>query len=334
MDLYTAVGAASTEGYVQTLAYNLHLKRSGNDRLGSHLLLTFGIKKSREGMPVRYLMCGALVVASVASIAIGATSQETPNGGQEGVQQKSDQTMTPEKQAAATRTFLGLGSAPDKTAALRGEPLFSRNCAFCHGQNARGATGPSLITSDVVLSDDHGEHLRPFLKKGSPAKGMPAFATMSDQQLTDVGEFLHLQVEEVANRGGYQVLNIVVGNAASGKAYVERNCMSCHTTKTFEHIASRFHSPEQLQRNWIWPARAATITANVKTFAGKISGRVVQLSDFEITLDNGSGPTQTIDRRPGVVVEVHDPRAAHQAMVMTLANEDMHNVTAYLETLK
>ena len=110
--------------------------------------------------------------------------------------------------------------------------------------------------------------------------------------------------------------------------------MSCHTAVTFAHIASKFRSPEQLQRNWIWPARDGNITANVKMSGGTISGRVTQMSDFRITLVDGSGETHTIDRRPGVEVQVNDPLAAHQKMVMTLANDDMHNVTAYLETLK
>ena len=109
---------------------------------------------------------------------------------------------------------------------------------------------------------------------------------------------------------------------------------SCHTRETFAHIASKFRSPEQLQRNWIWPARDANITAKVKTEEGMISGRVTQLSDFRITLVDGSGDTRTIDSGPGVEVEINDPLAAHQEMVMTLANDDMHNVTAYLETLK
>jgi mono/diheme cytochrome c family protein len=279
-------------------------------------------------------MCAAMLVGSAACVAVVAASQQVQTGGQEGVQQQSYQNMTESQRAAATRAFLGLGAVPDKGAAARGAPLFVKNCAFCHGQSARGATGPSLITSDLVLADDHGEHLAPFLKKGSPEKGMPGFATMSDQQLTEIAEFLHLQVEDVANRGAYQLLNILVGNAAKGKAYVEGHCMSCHTAETFAHIASRFRSPQQLQRSWIWPARDTNVTANVKTREGMISGRVTQMSDFRITLVDGSSRTRTIDSGPGVEVEINDPLAAHQKMVMTLVNDDMHNVTAYLETLK
>jgi mono/diheme cytochrome c family protein len=282
---------------------------------------------------VRTLIYAALLIAGAACVA-SVSSQEARPDVQEGTQQPSYQSMTPAQRADATRTFLGLGAVPDKAAAARGAPLFTQSCGFCHGLAARGATAPSLITSDRVLEDDHGEHLTPFLKKGIPEKGMPAFATMPEQDLTDIAEFLHLQVEDVANRGAYRVLNILVGNADLGKAYVESHCMACHTAATFAHIAGKFRSPEQLQRNWIWPARDGTITASVKTPEGIKTGRVTQISDFRITLVDATGQTLSFVRGAGIEVQINDPLAAHQQMVMTLANDAMHNVTAYLETLK
>lgn len=254
-------------------------------------------------------------------------------------QQKSYSAMTPQQRAAATRAFLGLGPLPDKAAAAQGAPLFQRNCAFCHGPLGRGATAPSLITSEMVLDDNHGEHLLPFLKKGLPQKGMPAFATVPDEQLTDIAEFLHLQVEEVANRGAYHVLNIVVGNAGQGQAYVAAHCASCHSMASFAQFADRFRSPDQLQRDWVWPDRskdpALAITARVMLPDGSaIVGRVTQVSDFRITLVDREGHTHAIDRTPGTRVEMHDPLAAHQAMIMTLTNGAMHDVTAYLESLR
>src|SRR5277367_681959 len=107
------------------------------------------------------------MLTAIFAIAVAAMGQEEPSGGQNAAQQHTpNKDMTPEQRAAATRTFLGLGPEPDKAAAARGAPLYQQNCAFCHGQQARGATGSSLITADEVLSDDHGEHLVPFLKKG------------------------------------------------------------------------------------------------------------------------------------------------------------------------
>ena len=274
------------------------------------------------------------------ALAAMASGQEGPTGDQAPAQRQANyQNMTPEQRAAATRAFLGLGAEPDKAAAARGEPVFQRNCAFCHGPQARGATGPNLITSDQVLGDDHGEQLVPYLKKGVPEKGMPAFASMSDDKLKDISEFLHLQVEQVANRGAYQVLNIVVGNPAKGQAYVAAHCISCHTPETFAHIGSKFRSPEQLQRGWIWPLHigdhSLVPTATVKMPGGEtIAGRVTQVSDFRITLVDNSGQSHSIDRVPGVEVQIKDPLAAHQEMILSLTNDDMHNVTAYLETLK
>jgi len=217
-----------------------------------------------------------------------------------------------------------------------GVPIYSLGLmqALREYYDARGAMGPSLVTSDLVLTDEHGQQLSAFLKKGRPEKGMPAFATLSHQQMIDITEFLHLQVENVANRGSYKMLNILVGNAAKGKVYVDRHCMSCHTVETFAHIASKFRSPEQLQRNWIWPARYGTLTAKVKTPEGTFSGWLKQISDFRITLVDRSGKTHTIDRGPGVDVQMSDRLAGHQEIIMTLSNDDMHDVTSYLETLK
>ena len=277
-------------------------------------------------LPLRRALCACGLVL-VAAIAI---SQET---------QKPAPPPAGDNRANATRVFLGLGAEPDKAAAARGGPLFQQNCAFCHGPQARGAEGPSLIVSDVVLGDDHGEHLVPFLKKGRPEKGMPSFAGLPDDQLKDISEYLHLEVEEVANRGTYHVLNILVGDPGKGQVYVEHNCMSCHSTQTFAHIASKFHSPDQLQRGWVWPARpedhSLAITATVKTANGAtLSGRVTQVSDFRITLVDSHGQTQVVPRGAGVDVTLNDPLAAHEAIIMTLKDEDMQNVTAYLETLK
>jgi hypothetical protein len=168
---------------------------------------------------------------------------------------------------------------------------------------------------------------------------MPAFGQLTNQQLVDLAEFLHVQVEDVANRGAYEVQDIVVGDPAKGQAYFMANCMTCHTASTFLHIASKFRSPDRLQRNWVWPSRpedhSLAITATVRTPTGAaVSGRVTQVSDFSITLISSDGQMHVIERKSGIHVQMNDPLAAHQALVMTLRNDDMHDVTAYLELLK
>jgi cytochrome c oxidase cbb3-type subunit 3 len=292
---------------------------------------------------VRAVLAGAIVILAIIAFSQQVQTNAQTRDQKDAPQQPAYQNTSPDQRAAATRTFLGLGPEPDKVAASRGAPLYQQNCAFCHGPQARGATGASLITSDEVLKDDHGEHLAEFLKMGRPEKGMPAFATMPEDQLRDIAEFVHLQVEEVANRGAYHVLNILVGNEERGREYVSSHCVSCHTPGAFAHIGSRFRLPEQLQRGWTWPIRSGqnsgkdslTITAIVTPPDGAtLTGRVTQISDFRITLIDHTGQTHIVDRKPGVQVEIRDPLTAHQRMIMTLTNEDMHNVTAYLETLQ
>lgn len=285
-----------------------------------------------RGRPLSIALAGAIALFAVTAIGQEMQPAMQPADG-------ASKTNTAQDRAAATRAFLGLGTPPDKAAVARATPIYQQNCSFCHGPQARGATAPGLVTSDLVLGDDRGEHLAPFLRAGRPEKGMPAFSQLSEQQRIDLAEFLHQQVEDIANRGAYHLPNIVVGDAAKGQAFVMGHCMSCHTPATFAHIASKFRSPDQLQRSWIWPPRPAdnslAVTATVTTAEGaKISGHITQVSDFRITLISDDGQTHTIDRRPGVDVQMKDPLAPHQVLVNTLKNDDMHNVTAYLETLK
>src|SRR5215475_12508478 len=126
--------------------------------------------------------------------------------------------------AGSTREFLGLGAAPDEAAAKKGEPLYKQNCATCHGQNARGAQGPNLVRSVVVLHDEKGEELGPLIKNGRPQGGMPGFPALSPEDLNNIAQYLHLQVELAANRGTYgatygALRNTVTGDAKKGEEF-------------------------------------------------------------------------------------------------------------------
>ena len=283
----------------------------------------------------------AIGLAAAISLAQQAIPGErtTENRSQQSSQQ--DSTVKPPPPAAragyGTRSFLGLGVPPDADAAKRGAPIFASNCAFCHGPTARGAEGPSLLTSDAVLADDHGEKLVPFLHQGRPSKGMPAFAQLEDNQLKDVSEFLHLQVENYANRGSYQVANILVGDPAKGKSYFDSKCASCHSVSgDLAHIGTKF-KPLDLQRRWISPERnspSRAVMASVTTANGPVSGVLTKLDDFHVSITDASGHTLDLQRTPPIEVQLKDPLAFHMTMIPTLKDDDIHNVTAYLEKQK
>ena len=275
----------------------------------------------------------------VVLLAQGSQSAQAPQSAQTARPAQPPQSAAPgpARSAQSVHEFLGLGPAPDSAAAKRGAPVFAANCAFCHGPLARGAEGPSLIYSELVLKDQQGAAIGEFLKAGRPEKGMPAFATLSDGQRKDIAEFLHQQIEDVANRGTFQVKNIVLGDPKKGALYVTAHCLNCHSLSGDLKGLPEKWRPVDLQRNWIMPPRSDSkraITATVRGPQGSWQGRVQQIDDFRVVLLLESGQPVVIARDAGVEVVLHDPLAPHVAMIGSLADSDMINVTAYLETLE
>ena len=238
-----------------------------------------------------------------------------------------------------TREFLGLGPPPDAAAAARGEKLYAPNCAFCHGEKARGAEGPNLVRSVVVLHDEKGELIGPAILKGLPDKGMPAFPNFAEGQLFDLAQFLHLQVELVANRGIYKRLNVVTGDASVGEAYFNGagGCKSCHSvTGDLAHIGAKYQ-PEALQTRFVWPggrgagaARKVTVTL---PSGQSVPGTVKKIDDVNLSMYDAAGNYRSWPRQ-GLKVELEDRLAGHRQLLEKYTDADMHNLTAYLVTLK
>ena len=240
-----------------------------------------------------------------------------------------------------TREFLGLGPAPDEAAAKKGEPLYKQYCSTCHGQNARGAQGPNLVRSVVVLHDEKGEEIGPVIKNGKPAAGMPGFPALSQDDLYNIAQYLHLQVELTANRGTYSATygalrNQISGDARKGEAFFNGSCNSCHSaTGDLTKIGAKYPQAAVLQSRFLWPATpGAETAATVTTPSGqKITGTIRRLSDFDISLTDANGEYHSWPRNR-VSVHIEDKLAGHRALLPRYTDADIHNVTAYLVTLK
>jgi mono/diheme cytochrome c family protein len=238
------------------------------------------------------------------------------------------------------RQFLGLGRAPDANVAADGARLFGPTCGFCHGVNARGGAGPDLLRSSVVLDDSQGEALGPVIRKGFPDKGMPAFSALTDEQVRQIAEFLHQQVYLAANRGTYQIQNIVTGDPRAGEAYFngKGKCNTCHSPSgDLAHIASKL-KPLDLQNALLYPAAVGShppprvsVTWNDGT---EITGTLRYLDDFNVSLDDASGNYHSIELTQGFKVIVQDKLAFHRKMLETYTDTQVHDLTAYLVTLK
>ena len=240
-----------------------------------------------------------------------------------------------------TREFLGLGRQPDAEVAARGERLYAATCAFCHGSDARGAGAPSLLRSEVVLHDDRGELIGPVLRNGRPDKGMPPTASVTADQIAEVAEYLHLLVERAANRGLYSAIfsnDILTGDPKAGGAFFAANCSRCHSPSgDLAHVGSK-DPAMNLQNRWLWPSggrgRGGSTQATVTLPSGeRVSGTVRRLDDFDVSIVDAAGAYHAWPR-DRVVVEVADPLKGHRELLGKYTDADIHNVTAYLATLK
>ncbi len=280
-----------------------------------------------------------------------ATQNQTGNGQTQAVGGASP--VTP--QATPRRAGGGGGRvypAYDAAAVGNGQKVFQSNCAFCHGANAKGGeSGPDLLRSVVVLDDDNGEKIGVVILNGRLDKGMPKFP-LSQEQISDIAMFLHQRVKDAALRGTYQVLNVVSGNAEAGKAYFNGagNCASCHSvTGDLAHIGSKY-DPATVQSTFVMPrsarqgppgaglqAKETNPTTVTVTPAGgqPVEGILDKVDDFTVALTDKSGEYHSFVRNGAEPkVEIHDLLQAHTELLGKYTDADIHNLTAYLVTIR
>lgn len=243
-----------------------------------------------------------------------------------------------------------LGAPPfDPAAAERGRQIFVPTCGFCHGNDARGKSGPDLVRSTLVLHDSKGNLIGPVVHNGRPDRGMPAFPALTSAQVADISAFLHSRAAAVSNRFSYKIGDVVTGDPKKGEAFFNGtgHCDSCHSpTGDLAHIANKY-TPVELQRRMLYPAPnlldlymgkavkpAAPTKVTVHLSSGKeVSGILDHMDEFSVSLHDTSGWYHSYFRKD-VTVDVQDPRAEHLKLLPEYTDADMHNVLAYLETLK
>jgi cytochrome c oxidase cbb3-type subunit 3 len=323
--------------FIELLRDEMHFARSGWSRLIylTASLLIFGLAAYGQGR--------------------GAATGQAPAGGAPAVQQIP---RTP---------------VVDKAAEAQGRTLWSANCITCHGTQARGTdTGPNLIRSEVVNYDrstaDAGSVLGPFLKKGHPTQSGKPSASFTDSEVVALANFLRDRVNETM-RGSptYIVLpqNLLTGDAKTGETdFAELGCSKCHTdtTQSLNGIASRVTNPQTLQAMVLYPVQVgrgggrggrgaapagpteptgpkppAPLAVKVKitpTTGEPITGALVDQDAFFITYSDAAGVQYTMRKTPGMKIETTNPLQWHVDFADRLTNQEMHDLTAYLWSLK
>ncbi len=275
----------------------------------------------------------------------------------------------------AGRGVVGIGNAPpspttgtsfDPAQVARGEKTFGEKCASCHRANARGGTGKGiaevdLLRSPMVLDDTNGREIGEFLKYGRPEKNMPKF-DVTPQENADMAAFLHRQIVAASERGTYQRLNVLSGDAKAGEAFFNGSvgkCNTCHSaTGDMKGLAAKSNNDASTIQGLIvgggsaggrgggrgrggatdappTPSKSAT-TATVTTKTGeKFTGLPVQITDFVVVIQPATGPIKSFLKvGDWPKVELHNPLQAHVDLLGKYTDADIHNLAAYLVSLK
>jgi mono/diheme cytochrome c family protein len=235
----------------------------------------------------------------------------------------------------------------------RGQSLYNAQCASCHAEDLRGVPakqGPNLLRSVDTFTDKHGEIVGASLLKHDPAIHLP------DSDTAAISEYIHSVQAKMGGQGSPPgrnpvglTYNVLVGDPKDGEKAFAKLCSSCHSvTGDLKGIGGKYDDPKTLQATWVagraggfgigrggGGAQQATVTlANGQ----KLEGRLVRRDDFLVVLVLADGTRRSIPRDNGIPkVDVKDPQEAHKKMILAMDdpdNKNMHDITAYLATVK
>ena len=220
-----------------------------------------------------------------------------------------------------------------------GQTSFLQNCAFCHGRDAGGGeTGPDLTRSKLVSTDVEGDKISPVILNGRPQNGMPPFR-LPDQEIAGLVAFIHDQKTKAdsqkGGRRGVDVADLQTGNAEAGKQYFNGpgTCASCHSpTGDLAGVAQRYEGL-RLEERMLYP-RGAKGTVTVTLPDGQnLTGKLSYRDEFTIGMVDASGWYRSwpVSR---IKYTVDAPAEAHANLLSKYNDDDIHNLMAYLQTLR
>jgi mono/diheme cytochrome c family protein len=242
----------------------------------------------------------------------------------------------------------------DNAAAERGKAIYAAECSSCHGLKARGGNealpanqrGPDLIRSVMVLRDRYANEIAPFLAKGHPMRSGRSSTALTKEQVSDLSHFLHQRVYYTLRNGPeLQIQNLLTGDPKAGAAFFNGagKCSGCHSTSgDLAHIGTRYDTPT-LQMKILFPRTvafgrsrtAAPVTVTVTLPSGeKVEGVLDKLDDFNVSLRDAEGEYRSFKITSQVKVIKHDPVQAHVNLLDEYTDKNIHDLVAYLESVK
>jgi len=220
-----------------------------------------------------------------------------------------------------------------------GGSLFQQNCSFCHGRDAGGGeSGTDLTRSKLVTEDVDGDKIGAVVRKGRPGKGMPHF-DFSNQQIARLVAFIHTQqnnaLTKKGGRKGVDVSDLQTGNVEAGKQYFNGagGCATCHSpTGDLAGIASRYQGLK-LEEQMLYPENAKSKVTVTLASGQTITGTLEYLDEFTVGLIDPTGVYRSWSTSD-VKYKVDAPVNAHVELFTKYTDADIHNLMAYLQTLR
>jgi cytochrome c oxidase cbb3-type subunit III len=236
----------------------------------------------------------------------------------------------------------------EAAAADRGRKIYAAECVTCHGPSARGTErGANLIRSPRVLRDRYGSAIGPFLKQGHPMQTGAPSAGLTDAQITDISHFIWDRINATLRGSAeFDVKDVLTGDRNAGEAFFkgEGACTTCHSPTGDLAGYGKRYPPVEIQQRFVFPAatggrgrggarRQVTVTVTSPN-STPVSGVLVAMDDFTVALRDDAGLYRSWTRTPDMKIVKTDPYAAHIKLLDTLTDKAMHDVVAYLESLK
>jgi cytochrome c oxidase cbb3-type subunit 3 len=255
------------------------------------------------------------------------------------------QTTTPRSQAGSKikQSSAAASKAYSPELVRRGSALFRQDCSFCHGRDAGGGeSGPDLTRSKLVTADVDGNKIGPVVRSGRPDKGMPPF-DRSDQQIASLVAFIHTQQKKALSSGrkgsggrkGVDAADLQTGNVEAGKQYFNGagGCATCHSpTGDLAGIASRYQGLE-LEEQMLYPKHPKSKVTVTAASGQTVNGVLEYLDEFTVGLVDDTGSYRSW-RTADVQYKVDSPVDAHVELFGKYTDADLHNLMAYLQTLR
>ena len=240
-----------------------------------------------------------------------------------------------------TGSILSLSLAAGQNPAVieSGKGQFLQQCAFCHGRDAGGGeTGPDLTRSKLVTEDVAGDKIGPVVRNGRSDKGMPRF-NVSDQELAALAAFIHDQKvkaeSQKGGRRGVDVADLQTGNVAAGKAYFNGagKCSTCHSgTGDLEGVARRYEGLK-LEQRMLYPIGATEKITITLPSGETLTGKLAYRDEFTIGMQDASGWYRSWPASK-IRFNVDAPAEAHVELLAKYTDDDIHNLMAFLQTLR